>query len=373
MSTHQSNTPQSGASPDVLDISLSAEPPTFADARTLASAEEFLLGHDPAVEGQGGRPKTRQAVWKLIHGMQLPTDVATDLLCRLYNPRCVPPWSRGDLEDMCASAFSARFKGPQSSPGPGQEPNADTLDTAYRIILSGLPLHESDRQALLLRGLSAAEVEALGYRSWTTSIDRRTAILQQVSSALGDEMYAVPGIYRTDGGAELGLPIAGLAVAVRDAQGRIVGIRVRVVREKRSKNGKPLKDSKGRRAIQKDYLWLSGRKGAPGDAKAKAQVHVPIHSSTVDLSTLGITEGEIKADIATLRTGHVYISVPGVGNWSLALDVARALGSKRVLLAFDADSDRNPDVAGALIRTAEAASRLGMVVAAQTWSAEDGR
>jgi hypothetical protein len=52
---------------------------------------------------------------------------------------------------------------------------------------------------------------------------------------------------------------------------------------------------------------------------------------------LRLTEGELKADLATALSGLPTISAPGVGNWQLAISVLKALGTKTVRIAFDQD------------------------------------
>src|SRR5262245_8822996 len=57
--------------------------------------------------------------------------------------------------------------------------------------------------------------------------------------------------------------------------------------------------------------------------------------------TVRLTEGELKADIATALSGLPTVSAPGVGNWRRAVPVLRELGAETVLLAFDQDGKRN--------------------------------
>ena len=76
-----------------------------------------------------------------------------------------------------------------------------------------------------------------------------------------------------------------------------------------------------------------------------------------------ITEGELKAHVATQLSGVLTLSVAGVSAWRSAMPVLRALEPSRVLLAFDRDAATNPHVARALEATAEA-------LAAEGWQVE---
>jgi hypothetical protein len=83
-----------------------------------------------------------------------------------------------------------------------------------------------------------------------------------------------------------------------------------------------------------------------------------------------VTEGELKANVATALSGIVTVSVPGVSAWRGALPVLRTLRPERVLLAFDADGATNAHVARATDATAEALSREGWGVAIEVWDDE---
>ena len=312
----------------VEDIDMEGEPFTSDD--TGGYAAEWLAKAEPAVSGKGGRHKTWSATRQLIKRYMLIPPTALNLLVTLYNPRCTPPWEPMELQKMVERAWQGRCGKLAPSNENGSSVGPDMLDIAYRIILEGMPLHVGDKNALRARGLTDEDIAREGYRSWDTSIDRRKASLAKVYAELGDAMYMVPGIYKTDFGPELGLPGAGLAVAVRDGYGRVVGIRVRVERERQNKKGLTIKGNDGRPIIEKKYLWLSGRTDHRDDPRAAATCHVPVHAADLDLSVVAITEGEIKANIATQKTGILYVSVPGVGSWRAGLEQAKALGAKTI-------------------------------------------
>ena len=75
-------------------------------------------------------------------------------------------------------------------------------------------------------------------------------------------------------------------------------------------------------------------------------MHVPLHDE-LDLSVVRLTEGELKADVATALSGILTVSMPGVSSWRPALAVLEALGTAVVHLAFDADAKNNEHVARA--------------------------
>jgi hypothetical protein len=86
-----------------------------------------------------------------------------------------------------------------------------------------------------------------------------------------------------------------------------------------------------------------------------------------------ITEGELKADVATALSGVLTIAVPGVSMWRQALPVLQALQAQRVLLSFDSDWYQNQYVARALAQAAQALVEAGYIVGVETWEPSYGK
>ena len=107
----------------------------------------------------------------------------------------------------------------------------------------------------------------------------------------------------------------------------------------------------------------SSKHGGPSPG---APVHVPLHDGSTG-GTVRLSEGELKADVATTLSGLLTVSVPGVAMWRRALPVLQALRPQRVLLAFDADWRSNAHVAHALGQTAFALAKSGYEVQVETW------
>ena len=103
-----------------------------------------------------------------------------------------------------------------------------------------------------------------------------------------------------------------------------------------------------------------------------SQVHVPMHDD-LDLSVVRLTEGELKADVATALTGTLTVSMPGVSSWRRALEMLSSLGSGVVHLAFDADAKHNEHVALALREAYRTLKERGFEVLLETWPRELGK
>lgn len=64
----------------------------------------------------------------------------------------------------------------------------------------------------------------------------------------------------------------------------------------------------------------------------------------IDCSEVWITEGPIKADKGAEALLKPFIGLPGIGTYSLILDVLKELGCKHIVIAFDADIVTTPQV-----------------------------
>lgn len=229
---------------------------------------------------------------------------------------------------------------------PPPPPCADdaTRDRVYRALLGVLEISDDHRAGLVARGLTAEQVERGGYATMPPPSER-PAVLRRLRAALdGDIPVDVPGIHS---GKLLGA--VGLAIPVRDHEGRVVAIKVRA---DSAEHGK--------------YLWLSSvRQKGPGPG---APCHVPAWRRSTD--TVRVTEGPLKADVAT-RLGQVLtIGVPGVTAVRSAVPALRALSARLVVLAWDSDARTNAHVGRSLARAVEVYREEGFAVAVETWAAD---
>jgi hypothetical protein len=147
---------------------------------------------------------------------------------------------------------------------------------------------------------------------------------------------------------------AGLLIPVRNLDGHIVALKVRA-------------DNPG---DGPKYTTVSSTKhGGPSPG---AQVHIPLQEGPRG-ATIRLTEGELKADVATVFSGVLTVSVPGVAMWRKVLPVLEGLQPQRVLLAFDADWRTNPHVAQALGQAAFALVKAGYAVQVEAWAPALGK
>src|SRR5215212_3012994 len=234
-----------------------------------------------------------------------------------------------------------------------EKADPQTLDQVYGALLDQLALSHAHRQELHRRGLTEASIKRSGYR--TLTLKGREELARPLVEHFGSELCSqVPGLYENEAGRWSVAGTAGMLVPVRDIEGRIVALKIRA-------------DEAGEGS---KYTYLSSAKhGGPGPG---SQVHVPMHDE-LDLSVVRLTEGELKADVATALTGMLTVSMPGVSSWRPALEVSSSLGCSVVHLAFDADAKHNERVALALREAYRTLEERGFEVLLEMWPRELGK
>jgi len=240
----------------------------------------------------------------------------------------------------------------------------EILDRVYRGLLNHLTLSEAHAAQLRERGMSDTEIASGGYRTFPRRgrVDVARALAQRFTPAV---VTKVPGFYIEDNGRSTYLAIAGsagLLIPCHDVEGRITGLQIR-----------PDGASSGRKRAK--YLPLTSytenkpRRGGTPITVAHIR-HVAIPPEITD-SAIYITEGTIKANIASDRLGAVVISSPGVASFGAAgvVDVAVKLAKPggRVVVAYDADKRGKPAVAQAETSLCRALLDAGLDVKIARW------
>lgn len=206
----------------------------------------------------------------------------------------------------------------------------ETLNRVYSAFLNESPLLNKHTQKLVKRGLTMEEADQfkkLGYRSlWDRG--RAEIVKNMIRKGVPEmDIAKTPGFciveykgtrYWTTS------RLIGMLIPVRNSFGQIVAVQCRL--DEPSSSGK--------------YKAFSSKKR--GGSSPGSPVHYPLFDG--DTSTIRVTEGYLKADIATLKTGVLTIGLPGVGSWKRAAAAARRVGAQNVLVAYDADHRTNRKV-----------------------------
>jgi hypothetical protein len=223
-------------------------------------------------------------------------------------------------------------------------------DRVYRDFLAGLRLERQHREDLFRRGFISEQIDSKGYRSvpgLTTSL----AVIQRLLD-MGRRLDGIPGFYLAQGRRRsywTHLRPSGYLIPVRDIEGRIQALQIH--RDRDDGGGK--------------YLMFSS--GSLGGANSHTPAHVA-RPVVLNDHRVWITEGPIKADIASDRLGAVVIGAIGVDGWPQAIPALQELGARSVVLAFDAD-EAGRKVTG---KVKDALESRGYAVAEASWEGAKG-
>jgi len=243
-------------------------------------------------------------------------------------------------------------------------------DEMNRGLLTALNLRPRDRKDFLRRGLDEEAIERNGYKS----VPLPSEVNELMEKFEGKDLRGVPGFFRKDGAWRLNIGEwkdkyntarsfhQGYLIPVRDVQGRIEGFQIR------------------RANVAGDeprYIWLSSNEKEEGTSSG-----APVHYRNVEQARKSgqaiITEGALKADVASHLLNNKYAVIAVAGVSSFPEDFGRRLKSqipelRQAVIAFDADAVRKPEVRKALERLSETLRDAGLDVRELRWEESQGK
>lgn len=210
--------------------------------------------------------------------------------------------------------------------------------------LSLLPRHRDNLRERFGAGRADADlpeidsfIDRADYRS-TPGAERlhiATAVAEAMAAKHGEEVLTqLPGLYQREDGAWTLAMVPGMLIPVRTPGHLIVALKLR--------RDEP--DDKGHR-----YIYVSSARF--GGASARLHVHTPLCFPS---QAVRVTEGELKADVATFITRIPTLSLPGVASWRRAFEALHQLAAGwgkpivEVRVAFDLDARVKKQVAAPL-------------------------
>lgn len=251
---------------------------------------------------------------------------------------------------------------PKPKPKAFELASIEVRDHTYRTLLSLLTLSLAHRGALLARGLTGEQIDFLGYRSLPRD---RKAICKKLLQ-LGCVLEGVPGFFKDKNGDwTMNFFGTGILIPWRNAKGQIQFLQIRKDKtEAFCKNCKRLmKDGTCKltgKEVKEDatcdsykeygmrYFTLSSPDKECGSA-ANTWVHARKGWLTDDWKEVIITEGALKADVASCISGCNFLAVAGVTNIG---DLPRALrdlylaGLEKVCICYDNEPDNEAVIDG---------------------------
>lgn len=215
----------------------------------------------------------------------------------------------------------------------------------YTALLQSLTLASDHRENLLSRGLSPEEIHRLGYK--TTPVLGFSSLAKRLREK-GLYLAGVPGFYKNQSQWTLKIPGRGILIPVRDVQGQIQGLQVRLDNVEKRK-----------------FRWLSSN-GLEEGCGAKTWVHLAGEPRPLVL----LTEGPMKADVIHFLTGQTVLAVAGVNSLSQLqpiLKELRAAGMEKIMTAFDMDYLTNPHVRAGQENLAHLLDQCGISYGTYLW------
>ena len=238
---------------------------------------------------------------------------------------------------------------PQQARLPAVEENpltgVEERHATYTALLQSLTLASDHRENLLSRGLSPEEIHRLGYK--TTPVLGFSSLAKRLREK-GLYLAGVPGFYKNQSQWTLKIPGRGILIPVRDVQGQIQGLQVRLDNVEKRK-----------------FRWLSSN-GLEEGCGAKTWVHLAGEPRPLVL----LTEGPMKADVIHFLTGQTVLAVAGVNSLSQLqplLEELNAAGMEKVMTAFDMDYLCNPHVKGGYEQLTALLKKLGISFGTYLW------
>ncbi len=236
-----------------------------------------------------------------------------------------------------------------------------TRDKTYNALLSKLTLADDHCTNLLGRGLTQEDIVQCVYRT-TPVLGFRTIARQLLSE--GHCLAGVPGFYRDKEGEWCFVhQKRGILIPVRDPDGYIQGLQLRLDDSQRFTHKDNRKGRKFRWVATSDAKFIDG-------CGAEAWIHVAGDLSTAGDSVL-LIEGPMKGEIVHRLTGQTVIAVPGVNSLGKLVELLprlEAMGIRHVMTAFDMDYLTNHHVQAGLLALYTLLDEAGMTYGTYLWN-----
>jgi len=229
-----------------------------------------------------------------------------------------------------------------------EEVTLEEKDKTYSELLTLLSLSSKHRDNLKSRGLSEEEIAKNQYRTTPAVGLKRLAVTLLEK---GCKLNGVPGFFVDDDG-EWTLDIRGngIMIPVRNDIGQIQGIQIR-------------KD-KG----DKKYTWLTSSERNLG---VSASTYVHFSNIKLNSNEVFLTEGPLKADIASTLSKKPFMALPGASCYKLLEKVSAKLkwhGIDTIVNAMDMDRYTNPNVMQNVDEMQKLIEKLGFRIINLEWS-----
>lgn len=209
-------------------------------------------------------------------------------------------------------------------------------DKTYREFLNSIPLIQKHKKNLIGRGLSEDEIGRLMFRSIPACGVRSIA---KALVTKGCTLDGVPLFAKDSGGYRVCLPKnSGFFIPYFDKEGLIQQIQIRYD----VKIDETMSENEVSELKQQRYRWATSA-GYPNGSSAK-NTALFWSRPLKDEKTIFITEGGLKASVASHLSGDLFVAIPGVSCIATFKDLLQVCKKNgiRLVEAFDMDGKLLP-------------------------------
>lgn len=257
----------------------------------------------------------------------------------------------------------------------------DVRNRVYQNLLSNLSLSEKHHEDLISRGLTDEQITNGGYKSlpvlgFCTLAELSLWKAVNISDYQEAMLYwhnqfqkngsTIPGYFSAFEDIRIVRRKNGYFVPVRDRLGRISGMQIRY-------DALPEDASQKQKDSYHKYSWFSSSEKETGcTVTGIEQIHHAGFSEDDDKSphTVYLTEGALKADVASALSGKPFIALIGVNNTSQLskeLSDLKSRGTKMIKVAVDMDYRDKPLVERSLQNILRIIAESGLQSVMLTW------
>lgn len=258
--------------------------------------------------GQGGNMLTLYADIMGLYGEDRCKTAYQEIINRLENGGQVT----GSTYKKITCRYKAKTDEVKRSP--------EYVDLVYRQMLSLLQLHTLHKQDLKRRGVTDPEIKELERKGYKSIEPKKAGTIAKKLLEKGFRLDGIPGFFRNRDGmweASFYEGNRGYLCPVYSLNHKIKGFQIRV--------DHPVNKRK--------YIWFTSS-GFDGGTSSGSPAGVSGYISPVQ-KNVRVTEGILKAELASMRSGHSYIGIPGVGNYKSLQPVLMELKSRGLQTVYE--------------------------------------
>ena len=243
-------------------------------------------------------------------------------------------------------------------------------DYVYREMSNYLDISSKHLDDLHKRGLTDEMIEKLGIktmpRSGLYSIAKKAIVMTGVAESMQKYHWQIPGFYGNGDVVRMVRRGNGILIPVITHEGKISCYQIR--RDDLPEDA----DEKARERYTR-YMYLSSSEKDDGCGCSGIE---NIHYVGIDFESemtptvMNLTEGALKADVASALSGKPFMAVLGANMQSRLSEELRYLkehGTKQINLMFDMDYQSKPEVAKALAECEKKILDAGLKVKQVKW------